>query len=777
MQNWRDLIRARMMRVGGGASRGISAPSRRPSSGGRDIEMQARNSRLGSAPSSSGRRPVPGLPGVFFADDYGQAMQTAAESTRLWNSPDRMKHPAIDFSRQAAGIDGGSTGAVQQITDDVHGRLAEKGINNTSKGWTIGGRDLSTSTAGVSGPASKIPVARPTPGKQSAMGGQIASGVKNALGLGQSAIQAAAPALTPPATAQLGGGIRGAVEAALASARTPVQRPAPGPATPAPTAAPVTPTTSVAQPPANGNGQNLPLAPTPQRLPGSAVSGLGADGKPVPIPPSTITPGTNVQGETVTLNPPPTAPGTTPTTPGGLGATPGTAPDGTAAPTAPAGSIGSPQGQIPMELNIAYGRGGDWATVNQYDAAFVEAGSKYGVDPSMLKAMMVVESGGQNIPNGNGFPNSGPMQLTSVQFGAGEYTKWDRVADELGLDITNPEHQVQIAAYVLGGHDGDQGTPEEIFLSTYYPTECLDCPGGDGHTPRQYLEDIATLQGIINGAAGTTPTAPAGTHIDPATGQPVMVGTTNDPNQPVLVGNADAAPVDPTQARPPVASGSIAPMATPAGEMTGQAQGYPVAQGDGLGIYAGPDADETWIQDMFPGGEGGVSTDYKQDVCTYNPDCCNGGPDCWYNSNLMMAGASNTVHPGYDVSAPAGTAFHAPMGGEVLGTKYNAGDPRCITPDGLNHCSWAADDGIVMDGGVDTQGNQIYINYDHSIPDASLVGQYVDAGTPLGTVSQENHIHVEIHGWCPSLGKSVVLDPSLVYGGYYQTHSVCEGVA
>src|SRR5215210_2350567 len=130
--------------------------------------------------------------------------------------------------------------------------------------------------------------------------------------------------------------------------------------------------------------------------------------------------------------------------------------------------------------------GAPWADVNRHDPFHAKYGVKYDVRPSMLKAMEVVESGGQSIPNGNGFPNFGVMQLTH-SWNGGPKTKWERVAERLGLPFREPEGQIAVAAFVLGGHDSDPGTPEDIFLSHYYPTPCLDCPGQDGHTPRQYL--------------------------------------------------------------------------------------------------------------------------------------------------------------------------------------------------------------------------------------------------------------------------------------------------
>lgn len=162
--------------------------------------------------------------------------------------------------------------------------------------------------------------------------------------------------------------------------------------------------------------------------------------------------------------------------------------------------LGAPKGRIPTTLQIAYGRGGEWLLVNVLDPLFLKYGLKYGVLPSWLKAMAVVESGGRSIPNGNGFPNYGVMQLTH-SWNGGPKTTWELVGEKLGVDFKSPEGQIAIAAYVLGGHNGDKGSVEEIFLRKYYPVKGgLDVPGPDGHTQRQYLSDVSELIKIIDAA-------------------------------------------------------------------------------------------------------------------------------------------------------------------------------------------------------------------------------------------------------------------------------------
>jgi murein DD-endopeptidase MepM/ murein hydrolase activator NlpD len=177
-------------------------------------------------------------------------------------------------------------------------------------------------------------------------------------------------------------------------------------------------------------------------------------------------------------------------------------------PTKPADTLGDPTGIIGGDLHIAFGRGGPWADVNRHDPYHLKYGTKYGVPPSMLKAMEVIESGGQSIPNGNGFPNFGVMQLTH-SWNGGPKTTWEAVAEKLGLPFKEPEGQIAVAAYVLGGHDGDAGTPEDIFLAKYYPIRGgLDVKGPDGHTQRQYLADMHELMRQIDAAAGGTTPAP-----------------------------------------------------------------------------------------------------------------------------------------------------------------------------------------------------------------------------------------------------------------------------
>ena len=158
--------------------------------------------------------------------------------------------------------------------------------------------------------------------------------------------------------------------------------------------------------------------------------------------------------------------------------------------------IGAPTGNIPRG-NI--GGGGPWEKVNRFDAIFVGEGRKHGVPPAMLKSMMIVETGGNNVSDAHGA--TGVMQIKPIF--------WGDKARAAGYDLRTDAGQIGMAAAILGGHiPGVRGDdPTERFVYTYYPvlhsdgSVCYDCRGESGHTPRMYLNDIAFYTRLIEEAA------------------------------------------------------------------------------------------------------------------------------------------------------------------------------------------------------------------------------------------------------------------------------------
>jgi hypothetical protein len=120
----------------------------------------------------------------------------------------------------------------------------------------------------------------------------------------------------------------------------------------------------------------------------------------------------------------------------------------------------------------------------------------------MLKAMAVIESGGQMIPNQGGSGAFGIMQFNG--------TSGSHAPLPSATASTPPRDRSGwprlFSAGMFPVRPGT--TPEERFLSTYYPTPGLDIPGEDGATPRQYLADMHELMRQIDAAAGGITPAP-----------------------------------------------------------------------------------------------------------------------------------------------------------------------------------------------------------------------------------------------------------------------------
>lgn len=889
----------------GGGSRGNMRPE--------DIDMEARNSKLG--------KPVPGLPGVHFSPDIGTASRKAAASTALWNSPDRMSHPAIGFSQGKAGI-----GTADTAINSIMPRLNEKGIYRDSTGtWQIrgtggsqGGSDalgIATKVKGniANGPQTQVPQIgqnRPVPGvipprqgtapmriqpPTNANGGNVSVGNipgNTTTNINVSGGQQTSNGRTTtgtPGQATVNGG--------------PVQT-GPYPAPGSPTATRSTPGGSPVFAPANfpGPGGTNPIQYTPSTktfpTEGQGVgrtSGAGIQ----EIVPSGTTLGDMVRGGQG-INPQPggtlrdilmsvTNQPTQQATSSGymspdsqLGQMQQQNANGQPVNAAyPTGGTTAPHGAIQAPLVLGNATGGSYDTLAPYEEAIQAATAKYPeVDPAMVRAAIMMESQGDmyasnpdsssygvlqiqpewhraaaeamglhisdestgysnpaddimywtalmagKVP-GNVPPGNTPMERYYNNYGTGDayFQDVQSMMDEQHAMTPASSPQQQLPPYSQNPGVGDVGnlglkiipTPQQLPGSAVGGQTGGQLPPAGGQQGGVLVGEEAAGQGgfdpnvafpgssapmdapgtgMNRKIGGSTPVVdPAsGASIDPSTGQP-------------LPGNATPAP---STSRPPRTTGTISGTATPTpDQMTGIVHGStPVQQGDGLGIYAGPDADESWIQTLNP-SSGGVNGDYKQYVCDsqsggyYGQDgCCQGcGRECCnYHSTTEYfdpRSADQTVHPGYDINLPQGETFYAPVDAVVLGYgTYNdpanavADGPGCVSPgDGssaaksqINHCNWAYDNGLALGGWSDTDGSPIVISFDHIDPtiDPSMVGQQVPAGTPLavGTYTQNaGHTHVEAHGFCAESGTNVILDPSLVMGGFYNSHSACEGI-
>jgi hypothetical protein len=164
------------------------------------------------------------------------------------------------------------------------------------------------------------------------------------------------------------------------------------------------------------------------------------------------------------------------------------------APAAPAG-VGAPTGTVDVPLNLGNATGVSWDNVNQWDAAVAESGERWGVDPALIKAAIAMESQGYAVQDQSGAPaSSGVLQIED------RYHRQTMI--DLGYDPDNPADDIDYWARLMsgnvnGGADMVGSTPEERYMNNYF--------ANNPEYQQQYLGDIHTLMGIINGAPGGTP--------------------------------------------------------------------------------------------------------------------------------------------------------------------------------------------------------------------------------------------------------------------------------
>ena len=501
----------------------------------------------------------------------------------------------------------------------------------------------------------------------------------------------------------------------------------------------------------------------------------------------------------------PTAPGgpSTGTMPGAAPIPPGGVPSGMAAPStspAPAGGIGAPTGTI--NCQYGYGCGGDWSAVNSYDATFVAEGQKWGVDPAMLKAMAVIESGGQMIQGPAGA--YGIMQIKGMN---GDGSTWGNLADQLGYDLSTPEGQIGVAAAILGQY-GQGSTPQERFLNSYYPTDCYTCPPPDqdnGITQEVYWNQMQGLIDTINGAnpgAGTTPAAPGATptgQLPPGANTPIQGGgpVAGEPG-------AMDPPAIPGSAVTPAEGGLIPGMDRPRGTATppgtypdptkviapvdpGTLQDTSYIPGGGLGHYGGipnmepravMNAENLAYLDML--GPGAAQSALEGQYGFGSPNAC--GPDCYAD----YWGWDPNYHPALDVSMGSPSS-PVQFNSLVSGTVICVGDGNYGNPSPNTGCGAYPDYQGGGFGGENSSGNlsiltadKAIVTYGHATNLAPGIqgGGQVSAGQPLastGSMTGPNgyHVHLEVQLPLGPSGEYVLVDPDMYFNGYYCNRGYC----
>jgi hypothetical protein len=436
--------------------------------------------------------------------------------------------------------------------------------------------------------------------------------------------------------------------------------------------------------------------------------------------------------------------------------------------------------------------------LKQYDPVIQAEAAKHGIDPAFLYASMAIESGGYDVPNAEGAPNRGVLQV------------WDgnaKIAADHGYDISTAAGQIGFVAAIAAGDIPGMGTgstPEERIMSVYPGA------GGSAEHVAEYNRDWNAIVDMYHQAeaanGGSPPIVPGGPidqpgGVEPGTSGPVLGTGIDQPGGiPPGGGSIPGLPGGTTPA--------VIPETTPAGPGTADPRGAVVynpqdpsqnqnidasyVPGGGLGAPGGepntqPKAILTpqttaYLETLMPGAaetfEGSGYGFGSPDGCT-TPD----GHKCYGN----YWGWDPNYHPGDDVfvDPTQATPFNNLIDGKVV----------CVGMEDGGNSAWTAGCGAYPDYSVagspgnitvQTADNSTQVTYGHTSAlqtnaDGSpiVAGQEVTTGDPLGMTGSMSyddagnlvgfHTHLEVRlALDPNdPGKFTLVDPTVYFNNGY----------
>jgi hypothetical protein len=463
-----------------------------------------------------------------------------------------------------------------------------------------------------------------------------------------------------------------------------------------------------------------------------------------------------------------TVPGAAPPAPGPVAPAPGSvapAPSG-------GGTLGAPTGTVPHGQITG---GMSWDQINQWDSAVMTAAAKYpGVDPAMVKAMMIVESGGD--PNAAGVGGAvGLMQIKP------EY--WQSRMPP-GVDLSTPQGQIEGAFAILSGSvPGVVGnTPMERFLNSYYPIPAgADATGESGHTQNMYLSDMEMYMNIIHGAAptggGPVGSVPGAIGMGQG-GAPLGQGGVAQPGtglslyQDETIGAGGQAPAGGIFMPPGMDAGPAGPVvagpAGPAGGVVDTAFDPSINVLDSNYPNTAPNEEPRGIWALENMGYlEGMFADAAATTFNNNYGFKDSGPRKYCN----YANWQCDKHSGIDVPTQYdGQQFNS----LVSGTVVCSGGTSSQNNPGVG-CNGYGDDG----GGIGQisvmEPSGAVVVYGHMKSSNYQAGDQVTAGHPVGLSGTAviPHVHLDVLLPVGTNGEYMLVDPNLYFNNYYCDRGYC----
>ena len=469
------------------------------------------------------------------------------------------------------------------------------------------------------------------------------------------------------------------------------------------------------------------------------------------------------------------------------------------------GGVGAPQGAI--QSNVA-NNGVSWDNVNQYDPILVDAQNKYGVPASLLKAMMVIETGGANVCRGGdgtgGGASCGPMQVKG--------DIWNGLAG--CYDQSDVTCNIMTAAALLKQGYDQTGSWEGAIRSVYF----TQTDTGTGITQDQYVAEAMRLMSVVDAAAPGGGTAPAPNGQYPqaglgGTGGPLLgapVGTSAPANQPAIPGSNALLPggtFDPSKVFP--GSGALMDPAVVAAAK---------AQRDGLapppaninvigggGGPAGPVPIDTTVAPLVIDNNPNLRTSFgpnAEPVATENPQTTS------YLDSLIPGGSASYLaqtngpngkgpygfkdqvgvgqycnywdwncdaHTGLDILTNGSQEFNSLVSGKVVCT----GEGSNVADTTRSGYSCGSYPDLSQGGGVGNLTIQTedgaMVTYGHTKTSYYNVGDQVQFGQPIGMSGYDSgwHVHLEVRLPIAPDGGYVLVDPNVYFNNGYCDRGFC----
>lgn len=133
-------------------------------------------------------------------------------------------------------------------------------------------------------------------------------------------------------------------------------------------------------------------------------------------------------------------------------------------------------------------------TFKSYDTLYIKYGGKYGVEPSLLKALAIVESNENHLAVNPSDPSHGLMQILCIAENEGDFCKnrlyvegWETATPE---KLLNPDFNVMIGSQIISWNIMKYGLEKGIALYNAWNEHNREAPINGPFTNQDYVDKV-----------------------------------------------------------------------------------------------------------------------------------------------------------------------------------------------------------------------------------------------------------------------------------------------